>query len=40
MSDKRMFKELLFYLEASESGSMFRDLKDNIKIYATTASNE
>jgi legumain len=27
------------YLEACESGSMFQGLPDNIKVYATTASN-
>ena len=34
-----MYKELVFYLEACESGSMFQDLKPDINIYATTASN-
>ncbi len=40
MHDKKMYKELVFYLEACESGSMFnKQLPANIKIYATTASN-
>ena len=41
MYDKQMYKELVFYLEACESGSMFSDgkLPDNINIYATTAAN-
>ena len=40
MYDKQMYKELVFYLEACESGSMFDGhLPDNIKIYATTAAN-
>ncbi|KAL6071251.1 Legumain [Balamuthia mandrillaris] len=40
MHDQGMYKQLLFYLEACESGSMFQDvLPDDIAIYATTASN-
>jgi len=39
MSDKKMFKELTFYLEACESGSMFPNLTDKENIYAFTASN-
>ena len=40
MYDKQMYKELVFYLEACESGSMFDgQLPDNIKIYAMTAAN-
>ena len=39
MSDKKMFKELTFYLEACESGSMFPNLTDKENIYAVTASN-
>jgi len=39
MSDKKMFKELTFYLEACESGSMFPNLTDKENIYAITASN-
>jgi len=39
MSDSSMYKELVFYLEACESGSMFEDLPSDIKIYAQTASN-
>ena len=40
MHDKKMYKELVFYLEACFSGSMFRNiLPDNINIYATTAAN-
>jgi len=35
-----MFKELVFYLEACESGSMFNKILDpNIKVYAMTASD-
>jgi legumain len=34
-----MYKELVFYLEACESGSMFENLPDNIKIVASTAAN-
>jgi len=34
-----MYKELVFYLEACESGSMFQTLPEGISIYATTAAN-
>ena len=34
-----MFKELVFYLEACESGSMFPNLSTSENIYAMTASN-
>jgi len=39
MQKKDMFKDLLFYMEACESGSMFPDLKASSKIFAVTASN-
>ena len=39
MHTKNMYKELVFYLEACESGSMFQTLPDNINIFATTAAN-
>ena len=40
MHEKRMYKELVFYLEACHSGSMFEKLlPTNISIYATTAAN-
>jgi legumain len=40
MHDNKMYSELVFYLEACESGSMFDGiLKDNINIYAITAAN-
>mmetsp|Transcript_13199 Transcript_13199/g.13028 ORF Transcript_13199/g.13028 Transcript_13199/m.13028 type:complete len:317 (-) Transcript_13199:54-1004(-) len=40
MYDNAMYKNLVFYLEACESGSMFQGiLPDNIDIYATTAAN-
>jgi legumain len=39
MSDNKMFKELTFYLEACESGSMFPNLTDKENIYAISASN-
>ena len=39
MSDNKMFKELTFYVEACESGSMFPNLTDKESIYAVTASN-
>ena len=33
-----MYKDLVFYLEACESGSMFVNLPTNMNIYATSAS--
>lgn len=39
MHDSSMFKEMLFYMEACESGSMFEDLPTNLNVYVTTASN-
>ena len=39
MKDTGMFGELVFYLEACESGSMFPNLDASEKIYAFTASN-
>jgi len=40
MHDHNMYKELVFYLEACESGSMFDGrLPSNISIFATTAAN-
>lgn len=40
MKENKMFKEMVFYLEACESGSMFDTLDDNMGIYALSASNE
>lgn len=41
MNAKRMFKHLVFYVEACESGSMFkRKLPENINIFAVTAAND
>jgi legumain len=34
-----MFKELVFYMEACESGSMFPDLESSGKVLAVTAAN-
>jgi legumain len=42
MSTQKMFKELTFYVEACESGSMFEQFSDELKqlnIYVTTAAN-
>ena len=40
MHQDKKFKKLVFYLEACESGSMFKNLlPENIDVYATTASN-
>ena len=41
MYEKGLYKELVFYLEACYSGSMFdKELPTNISIYTTTAANE
>ncbi len=40
MHVNKKYKELIFYMEACESGSMFNGLLDpNISIYSTTAAN-
>uniref|UniRef100_A0A1B6H275 legumain n=1 Tax=Cuerna arida TaxID=1464854 RepID=A0A1B6H275_9HEMI len=40
MNKQKMYKKLVFYMEACESGSMFdKLLPKNIEIYATTAAN-
>ena len=39
MHKKEMYDEMVIYIEACESGSMFKNLPDNIKIFATTAAN-
>ncbi len=35
----KMYKILVFYLEAAESGSIFKKLPKHNNIYATTAAN-
>ena len=39
MHTKSMYAELVFYLEACESGSMFKNLPADMGIFATTAAN-
>lgn len=39
MQQKHMFNELVFYMEACESGSMFPNLTPDGKIFAVTAAN-
>jgi legumain len=39
MEANQMYDEVVFYLEACESGSMFPDLQASQKVYAMTASN-
>jgi len=39
MQSQKMFKQLVFYMEACESGSMFPDVTTDGKILAVTASN-
>ncbi|OQR87248.1 vacuolar-processing enzyme [Achlya hypogyna] len=41
MHSRKLYKELVFYLEACESGSMFKGLlPDDINAFVTTAANE
>ena len=40
MYTHRMYKEMVFYVEACEAGSMFVDLPDDMNIYVMTASDE
>ena len=40
MYTHRMYKEMVFYVEACEAGSMFVDLPDDMNIYTMTASDE
>lgn len=39
MNKNSLYKELVFYMEACESGSMFKDLPSDLNVYVTTASN-
>lgn len=39
MYENNRYKEIVFYLEACESGSMLDDLPNNWRIYATSAAN-
>jgi len=39
MHKRKMYKNLVFYLEACESGSMFQNLSQGYNIFAETASN-
>mmetsp|Transcript_97761 Transcript_97761/g.134495 ORF Transcript_97761/g.134495 Transcript_97761/m.134495 type:complete len:89 (+) Transcript_97761:519-785(+) len=39
MTEKKMFDQLVFYIEACESGSMFPELASNTSVYAMTAAN-
>ncbi|KAK4302827.1 hypothetical protein Pmani_025113 [Petrolisthes manimaculis] len=39
MSRNNQFKEMTIYLEACESGSMFKNLPDDINVYALSAAN-
>lgn len=39
MHSKSMYKNLVFYMEACESGSMFPTLPEDMNIYALTAAN-
>jgi len=39
MYNNKMYSELVFYVEACESGSMFPNLKAEQRVYAMTASN-
>nr|XP_043903921.1 legumain [Solea senegalensis] len=39
MHDNKKYKQMVFYIEACESGSMMKDLPADINVYATTAAN-
>jgi len=39
MHENKMYKELVMYMEACESGSMFANLPKNINVYALSAAN-
>lgn len=39
MFNKKMYSELVFYVEACYSGSLFEGLPTNINVFATTAAD-
>lgn len=39
MNENKMYKELVMYMEACESGSMFEKLPKDINVYALSAAN-
>ena len=39
MQENKMYNEMVFYIEACESGSMFPMLREDQHVYAVTASN-
>lgn len=39
MYNKKMYKQLVYYMEACESGSMFQQLPKDINIYAVSAAS-
>ncbi|XP_073466141.1 legumain-like [Aquarana catesbeiana] len=39
MHENKMYKKMVLYIEACESGSMMNHIPNNIDVYATTASN-
>lgn len=39
MYEHKMYKKMVFYIEACESGSMMNHLPNDINVYATTAAN-
>uniref|UniRef100_A0A8C5GKT0 Legumain n=1 Tax=Gouania willdenowi TaxID=441366 RepID=A0A8C5GKT0_GOUWI len=39
MHSNKKYKEMVFYIEACESGSMMSDLPSDVDVYATTAAN-
>lgn len=39
MNTNKMYKELVYYMEACESGSMWVGFPTNINIYALSAAN-
>lgn len=39
MHENKMYDQMVMYMEACESGSMFKNLKKNINVYALSAAN-
>ncbi|XP_057715926.1 legumain [Corythoichthys intestinalis] len=39
MHENKKYKKMVIYIEACESGSMMKDLPENIDVFATTAAN-
>ncbi|KAK8799483.1 hypothetical protein WA158_006032 [Blastocystis sp. Blastoise] len=40
MKEKKMYKRIVYYMEACFSGSMFKSLESDLNVYALTAAND